>query len=438
MADPLSIAASALAVITAAIQSTKSLVDTVKRFKGRDKTLRRLQDELEDLAKILDALAHVTATEKSMLALLGDPINRCSQICCEFERSMKVFSEKSKMGFLDWAKMEFKRGDINDFIDTIAGYKSTISVGLGTITMQTTKVSQNVLEEYNELVQDTVYNLEVYLRRIDEKLALISRDTTDNTPGINLDLNDEREVTKQCLRICQDAKSYIESLTNRESSLLQEAPPDTANDDTERLFDAQLLTRQALEANRDSFAEVIGHLGRRLQTLVLDGNPENDNDRQRLQEDINISMKCLEVCKVASEVSRQKIYRVGEAMADGDSDQVVVTTLADLFDVKKALSTGNSAQLVGSMTDDALCHLADKRYGSRFGVSAHPTGATTTKSPPAFETRRSKPSFPPQSGNDERFSKPETRRNEPSPNEMRKRATSGKMDQDYNKGEAGI
>ncbi|GMF74449.1 unnamed protein product [Aspergillus oryzae] len=424
MADPLSIAASALAVITAAIQSTKSLVDTVKRFKDRDKTLRRLQAELEDLANILDALAHVTATEKSMLALLGDPIKRCSQICCEFEQSMNVFSEKSKMGFRDWAKMEFKRGDINDFIDTIAG--------------QTTKVSQHVLEEYNELVQDTVYNLEVYLRRIDEKLARIPFDTTDNTPGINLDLKDERAVTKQCLRICQDAKSYIESLANRESDLLQEAPPDTANDDTERLFDAQLLTRQALEANRDSFAEVIGHLGRRLQTLVLDRNPENDNDRQRLQEDINISMKCLEVCKVASEVSRQKIYRVGEAVADGDSDQVVVTTLADLFDVKKALSTGNSAQLVGSMTDDALCHLADKRYGSRFGVSAHPTGATTTKSPPAFETRRSKHSFPPQSGNDERFSKLETRRNEPSPNEMRKRATSDKKDQDYNKREAGI
>ncbi|RAQ54250.1 hypothetical protein AFGD_005525 [Aspergillus flavus] len=438
MADPLSIAASALAVITAAIQSTKSLVDTVKRFKDRDKTLRRLQAELEDLANILDALAHVTATEKSMLALLGDPIKRCSQICCEFEQSMNVFSEKSKMGFRDWAKMEFKRGDINDFIDTIAGYKSTISVGLGTITMQTTKVSQHVLEEYNELVQDTVYNLEVYLRRIDEKLARIPFDTTDNTPGINLDLKDERAVTKQCLRICQDAKSYIESLANRESDLLQEAPPDTANDDTERLFDAQLLTRQALEANRDSFAEVIGHLGRRLQTLVLDRNPENDNDRQRLQEDINISMKCLEVCKVASEVSRQKIYRVGEAVADGDSDQVVVTTLADLFDVKKALSTGNSAQLVGSMTDDALCHLADKRYSSRFGVSAHPTGATTTKSPPAFETRRSKHSFPPQSSNDERFSKLETRRNEPSPNEMRKRATSDKKDQDYNKREAGI
>ncbi|OGM47844.1 hypothetical protein ABOM_003287 [Aspergillus bombycis] len=438
MADPLSIAASALAVITAAIQSTKSLVETVKRFKDRDKMLRRLQAELEDLTNILDALAHVTKTEKSMLALLRDPINRCQQVCCEFELSMKAFSEKSKIGFRDWAKMEFMRGDINDFIDTISGYKSTISVGLGTITMQTTQVSQKVLEEYNEMVQDTAYNLELYLRRIDDKLARISVDKTD-TPGTNLDLEDEREVTKQCLWICQDAKSYIESLTNRESSLLQEAPSSTAEKDTQKLFEAQLLTRQALDTNRDNFARIIGHLGTRLETLVLDRDAGNDNDRLRLQEDINISMQCLEVCKVASELSSQKIYRVGEAVADGDSDQVVVTTLADLFDVKKALSTGNSAQLVGSMTDDSLRYVTEKRYGSRFGAVAggphDPAGATTTtRSPPAFEAQKSKPAFSPRPDNDEQSSGRETRRKGPSPNEMRKRMTGGNTDQDSSKG----
>jgi hypothetical protein len=36
-------------------------------------------------------------------------------------------------------------------------------------------------------------------------------------------------------------------------------------------------------------------------------------------------------------------------IAEGSSDQVVVTTLADLFDIQKALPKDNSAQLVGSM-----------------------------------------------------------------------------------------
>lgn len=35
----------------------------------------------------------------------------------------------------DWAKLEFMRGDINEFIDTISGYKSTIAAGLGIVTL---------------------------------------------------------------------------------------------------------------------------------------------------------------------------------------------------------------------------------------------------------------------------------------------------------------
>lgn len=133
--DPLSITASVLAVVTAAVKSAKSLYETVNRYKGRDKTLRRLQDELGHLTTILDSLTQVTHADASMLALLQGPIERCAQVCGEFELSMEVFNGKSKTGLRDWAKMEFMRGDINEFIDTVAGYKSTISVGIGTITM---------------------------------------------------------------------------------------------------------------------------------------------------------------------------------------------------------------------------------------------------------------------------------------------------------------
>ena len=135
MADPLSITASLLAVITAAIQSTKVLRETITRFKDRDKTLGRLQNELCDLVNILDSLTQVVDTEASMLALLKGPIERCTQVCSDFAKSMEAFSRKSKTGFRDWTKMEFMRGDIHEFIDTISGYKSTISVGLGTLTM---------------------------------------------------------------------------------------------------------------------------------------------------------------------------------------------------------------------------------------------------------------------------------------------------------------
>lgn len=135
MADPLNVAASLLTVLTTAIKTTKSLLEAVRRYKERNKTLGRLCDELEDLINILENLEKACQSDSPTLDLLGRPIRRCSQLCSEFETTMNEFAAKSKVGFRDWAKMEFMRGDINEFMDTLTGYKSTISVGLGTIIM---------------------------------------------------------------------------------------------------------------------------------------------------------------------------------------------------------------------------------------------------------------------------------------------------------------
>lgn len=135
MADPLSISASLVALITAAVTSVKTLHGTVSRFKGRDKTLGRLQDELEEAITLLNSLNDVVHAEVAMAELLKGPIDRCNKVCDEFRQSMETFGKKSKTGFRDWTKLEFMRGDINEFIDMISGYKSTISVGLGLITM---------------------------------------------------------------------------------------------------------------------------------------------------------------------------------------------------------------------------------------------------------------------------------------------------------------
>lgn len=264
------------------------------------------------------------------------------------------------------------------------------------------------------------------MRQIDEKIARLTVESR-GSPNINVDLNDEREVTKQCLQICEDAKTYMESLANREPSLLRDAPRITAEEETPKPFEAQLLTRQALDGSRDDFTDIISRLAKRLESLVANGDTESGNERLRLEEDIRISRQCLEVCKVASEVSRQKTYRIGEVIADGDSDQVVVTTLADLFDVNKALSKGNSAQLVGSMTDESLRHLAEKRYDSRFGTPAGNStlidGATTTSSQQLHGVQMSKHGISAHANHGNQSPEPALRRDSPSSNEVRKRAT---------------
>lgn len=289
----------------------------------------------------------------------------------------------------------------------------------------TSKISQQVLQEYNEMIKDTVYNLELRLQRIDEKIAqpILDDRGASNT---STDLKDERAVTKQCIRVCEDAKSYMDALISRESSML----PQLSYNDSEHVqasFEAQHETRRIFDENQNRVAELIGHLQGRLRSLVLD-RPQNDPDRTKLQEDIDISKQCLEVCKTASEISRQKIYRVGEVIADGESDQVVVTTLADLFDVRKASSKGNSAQLVGSMTPEDLRRLTEERYRSRFGSLAATSDRVKTASPsllPDYGSESRKSEIYTTSDQDEQSAASRTRHRKPSSNEIRKRAMGG-------------
>ena len=273
------------------------------------------------------------------------------------------------------------------------------------------------------MIKDTAYNLEIRLQRIEDCMSVDSAKTVE----MSVDLQDEREVTRQCVRICQDAQSYIDSLQNRQPSLRREAAP-TANIVQEQ-FDAELMTSRTLIENKDNLVQTISRLQARLAALMLDEGPNHDRQMLRLQDDIRISKQCLEVCKEASsQVHYRKIHTIGEVMADNDTDQLVVTTLADLFDVRKVLAKDRSAQLVGSMTDETLQKVSASRYASRFGTVTEESVHVRTCSdvaPSNLETRegstrRLNPTM--------RVKQPangETRYEKPSPNEVRKRATEG-------------
>jgi hypothetical protein len=264
------------------------------------------------------------------------------------------------------------------------------------------------------MIQDTVYDLNVRLKRVDEKLEGYSN---SNISAPNINLNDEKEVTQICLHICEDAKQFLESL-NRQSTVLQDGENATGTDE-QHSFEAQLLTRQALGRNQDNFASTIIHLQNRLQALLLNDKPKDDTERKRLLEDINASKQCLEVCKLASEASSQKIFTVGEAIADSESDQVVANTLADLFNVKKAISKDHSAQLIGSMSGEDLRFLTEKRYASRFGALAPETKSANCPGP-IVNTEQGANLTPDQTGPSS-YAQSRPKEEKPSSNETRKR-----------------
>ena len=138
--DPLPVTVSVLASIVGALESTKSLYKSVIALRERSRALRRLQDKLEDLHRILDSLTQTTDAEKAMLAFAQSPIHQCSQLCHKFEQSLnlfalELFAREPGVCFRDWTKMEFMGNNINGFIDSIEEYKSTIAISLGMVTM---------------------------------------------------------------------------------------------------------------------------------------------------------------------------------------------------------------------------------------------------------------------------------------------------------------
>jgi STAND-like protein len=267
------------------------------------------------------------------------------------------------------------------------------------------------------MVLDTNYNLNIHLQRIIEKM---DRFPSEEPVSSGMDLKDERTVIEHCIRICEEAMSHISTLDDRERQLCSDALSEQATSEAAsfqpKLLQVHQETRQVLQGSRDNIAMFLGRLQERLWSLTSDGHPEMERERMQLKEDINALEDSLKVCEIASgEVSRQKIHSFGEIVAEGESDQVVVTTWAELFTVEKATSTGNSAQLIGSMTGNELIQLSRDRYGSRFGA---------VDSPRVDVAMPSQSKEPRESGvrSDEQQSAKFSRAN---PNETRKRTTDG-------------
>ena len=293
------------------------------------------------------------------------------------------------------------------------------------------KVTQEVVGEYIEMIKDTTYNLEMHLQRIDEKITSVDTNRPTLLEDSSIDLQDEKAVTVQCLSICERASSYIKSFQDEQPVLQHDAPQQSAKYVWDQ-FEAQLLTQKSLNENRNNLLETIVRLRERLDSINSNGGTDGESETLRFQEEINFSKQCLEVCRQASnQVSSQKIHIIGEVVAEEDCDQVVVTTLADLFHVGKVKATSNSAQLVGSMPPDVLRDISKDRYGSRFGVPGNRLETaelgTDTTSPPTFEIRKADRSVTKsdRAREDENLAGPETTRERPSPNEVRRRKAGG-------------
>jgi hypothetical protein len=189
----------------------------------------------------------------------------------------------------------------------------------------------------------------------------------------------------------------------------------------QRALQAQLQSRQA----PDESAAIIDCLRQRLETLIVEGDSESNKERLQLQENINIVKQFQELCK-ATVPAQGKIHIIGETTADDNSDLVALTTVADIFHIKKASATKQSMHAAGSMTSEDFRHLNEKRYtGCSEALVAYSssTEAGASLSTSVTQASRSVRICPPSAISSEHSQELRTSRVKSSSNQARKRFT---------------
>jgi hypothetical protein len=139
MADPISLASGLLALVIFAHKSCLTLHTTIQSFKAHPKRVRDLINELETLSSVLESLTDTIKSDTGAnLSALDLPLQRCGNACNEFLQELQKCCSRSggdRQSFRDWAKLRYMGDNIDDFKDSLAAYKSTITIALTDVHM---------------------------------------------------------------------------------------------------------------------------------------------------------------------------------------------------------------------------------------------------------------------------------------------------------------
>lgn len=150
MADPLSVTASVIAVVTAACQSCKALSDLISSFLNAPKDLLNLRGDLDALQAVIESLEHavspgspdaassLSTEQKSCMKELVPAMRSCQTACDDFaQRLSKAMSHspQGRVSLIHRAKWHFNEKDIMFLQSRLGDCKQTLSVALGVVTL---------------------------------------------------------------------------------------------------------------------------------------------------------------------------------------------------------------------------------------------------------------------------------------------------------------
>ncbi|KAK8096329.1 uncharacterized protein PG998_014197 [Apiospora kogelbergensis] len=377
MADPLSVSSALLAIITATATATKTLHETIQTFKNHQRCIRQLLDELAGLAGVLDSLRASAVQGDDIFEPLKLPLLQCSRACSEF-RELVLRCNKhaggSRTSFRDWARLRYMDADIQSFASMLAGYKSTIAIAVADANLRSTTVTLRVLNEYKDMIQSTTQDLEDHLEDISDRLKYLDVASPSSNEATDLDLQriqNEINSTEQCLQICANVLVHINSMHLQPFPQLVQGNTQFSAEQFPRSYAITLNTLQGCsEMLNDTVSKLHEH---QKTTQDLPSRDEfyrlsttSADEIQRLRGELDSTRKRLAVCQEASDrASTDRIHMVEDITMGHDGQQLFVSTLGDLFNVKRATAGDRAIQFVGSISDESLKYLLEAQKQPR-------------------------------------------------------------------------
>ncbi|KAJ5323208.1 hypothetical protein N7476_001808 [Penicillium atrosanguineum] len=354
MTDPISLTTGLLALVTFTYGACQSILQEIQSFEGQPKDLWHLKGELESLKAILNSLLSVVsepgADTDADLVSLKPP-------------SLDVHSDGKKPSIRDWAMLKVRADQIKGARNILSVYRSTITLALANGTLRTSRVTQQVLDKYNLIIQDATSKLNAHIRQVDDRLNSLPLQKISN-------LNEKEELArllreKSRVRQCLDICGQISQSINRGQSAIAldgaSAACNTRHTSTETLDGNltadettvkflnhfSLSTREAC-AKLELRSQFVQDKLKRFPANVIKEVDEVLTERCQRQNERDLLIGCLSVCEKATQRSEQARVNVFEDIHAAErAKQAVISDVGDLLSAKGIKADVDSEQILG-------------------------------------------------------------------------------------------
>lgn len=122
-----------VSLISLAVGSCTTLNRNLKSFQSKERPVRELLGEAQDLELVLRTLQDSIGNMATSMEFLMQPVNRCSNACKDFNTLITESTERStdkQVSSKEWLKLRYLGEDIVGFKNMLAGYKATIIIAL--------------------------------------------------------------------------------------------------------------------------------------------------------------------------------------------------------------------------------------------------------------------------------------------------------------------